>query len=304
MYKRQVLYRGKDIVDTFLRMLLEDIARLNRVFNEPVNMTTNDERNFQNATHCHLCKKQLTDEKFRNHCHLTGRYLGAAHNACNINYKVPTHVPVFFHNLSGYDCHHLMQGFGKYKQEELTCIATTSERYISVSLGPLRFLDSLRFMNASLEKLVSNLSKDKFKILQQFYKVNLDLLLRKGVYPYEYVTDESKFNETQLPTQKYFYNGLTDSPVDEEDYVHAQAVWSAFDMKTFGEYHDLYLKTDVLLLADVFENFRNMSMLSMQSVSYTHLDVYKRQIHYHPSHLSAKRSSKQSVERWFLRARD
>ena len=151
--------------------------------------------------------RTLSDEKVRNHCHITGQYLGAAHNACNINFKVPTHVPVFFQNLSGYDSHHLIQGFGKYKYEELKCIATSSERYISVSLGPLRFLDSLHFMNESLEKLVSNLSTDKFKILRQFHTNNVDHLLRKGVYPYEYVTDETKFDDMQLPDRKYFTMG-------------------------------------------------------------------------------------------------
>ena len=108
-----VLYRGKDVVDTFLRALTEDVARLDRNFNEPIRMTVEEERCFEDSTHCHLCKKQITDDKIRNHCHITGKYLGAAHNACKINFKIPNHVPVFFHNLSGYDCHHLMQGFGK-----------------------------------------------------------------------------------------------------------------------------------------------------------------------------------------------
>jgi hypothetical protein len=115
-------------------------------------------------------------------------------------------------------------------------------------------------MSESLGKLVSNLSKDKFKTLQQFYASNLDLLLRKGVCPYEYVSDETKFNEMQLPAREHFHNWLTESSVREEDYAQAQTVWSAFDMRTFDEYDDLYLKTNVLLLADVLENLRNMSL--------------------------------------------
>ena len=88
----------------------------------------------------------------------------------------------------------------------------------------------------------------------------IDLLLRKDVYPYEYMTDGRKFEDVRLPSSEHFYNRLTETPVSDEDYVHAQNVWSAFEMRTLGDYHDLYLKTDVLLLADVFENFRAMSL--------------------------------------------
>ena len=82
------------------------------------------------------------------------------------------------------------------------------------------------------------------------------LLLRKGVYPYEYMDDWSKFGENQLPPIESFYSKLNLSGISECDYDHAQRVWSEFDMKSLGEYHDLYLKTDVLLLANVFETFR------------------------------------------------
>ena len=89
---------------------------------------------------------------------------------------------------------------------------------------------------------------------------SIDLLLRKGVYPYEYVTDESKFEDTSLPAQEHFYNKLVETHVSDEDYTHAHNVWTSFGIQTLGDYHNLYLKTDVLLLADVFENFRKTSL--------------------------------------------
>ena len=82
------------------------------------------------------------------------------------------------------------------------------------------------------------------------------LLLRKGVYPYEYMDDWAKFKEKQLPPTEAFYSELNLSGISKCDYNHAQRVWREFDMKSLGEYHDLYLKTDVLLLANVFETFR------------------------------------------------
>ena len=83
-------------------------------------------------------------------------------------------------------------------------------------------------------------------------------MLRKGVYPYTYITDFSVFEDRQLPPPSAFYNNLTDEPISEADYKHAQTVWEKFNIQDLGEYHDLYVKTDVLLLADVFENFRKL----------------------------------------------
>ena len=86
------------------------------------------------------------------------------------------------------------------------------------------------------------------------------LLLRKGVYPYEYMDGWNRFVETQLPSRDKFYSKLNMSHISENDHVHAQRVWKAFDLKDMGEYHDLYLKTDVLLLANVFESFCDTCM--------------------------------------------
>ena len=85
-----------------------------------------------------------------------------------------------------------------------------------------------------------------------------DLLLRKGVYSYDWVDSIEKFSETQLPPQESFYSKLNDEGISNEDYSHAQKVWDEFQCKTFRDYHDLYNVSDVLILADVFENFRNV----------------------------------------------
>ena len=83
--------------------------------------------------------------------------------------------------------------------------------------------------------------------------VDIDLLLQKSVYPYEYIDSPDRFQETELPPIEKFYSSLTDEIISQKDYQHAQKVWKTFSCETLGDYHDLYLKTDVTLLADVFQ---------------------------------------------------
>ena len=81
------------------------------------------------------------------------------------------------------------------------------------------------------------------------------------MFPYEYLNSFNRFKETSLPDKKAFYSRLLNSYVTDQDYEHAINVWNKFNTKTFGEFHDIYLKTDVLLLADIFENFRDLCLI-------------------------------------------
>ena len=123
----------------------------------------------------------------------------------------------------------------------------------------IRFIDSFKFMASSLDNLVGNLQKGQFVNLKSKYEgEQLCLLTRKGVYPYDYVDGLEKLTETQLPSKEEFYSKLSGDGISNEDYVHAQKVWKEFKCKTMRDYHDLYLTSDVLLLADVFETFRDV----------------------------------------------
>ena len=114
-------------------------------------------------------------------------------------------------------------------------------------------------MASSLDKLTANLDEASFQCVKKFFHdEQFDLVRRKGVFPYDYVNSITKLSETKLPPQEEFYSELNYSSISDEDYEHAKKVWKYFHMKKMKDYHDLYLKTDVLLLADVFENFRNV----------------------------------------------
>ena len=179
--------------------------------------------------------------------------------------KLKFFIPVIFHNGKNYDMHHILkflQNNSLSNVRDFRCIATNSEKFISVQIGNLRILDSCQFLPGSLDSLIENLKKDgedKFVHTRRHYKDPAEraLILRKGIFPYEYMNSRDKFQDTQLPPIKCFSSKLTDSECSEEDYKHAQSVWETFRIKNMQGYHDLYLKSDVLLLADVFENFRN-----------------------------------------------
>ena len=118
--------------------------------------------------------------------------------------------------------------------------------------------DSFQFMSSSLEKLAGNLSEEGFIYTKEYFAEEryFQLMKEKGVYPYNYMDSFCKFNDTQLPGREDFYSLLTNENISEDDYSHAQKVWNTSQIKNLGEYHDLYQKSNILLLADVFENFR------------------------------------------------
>ena len=152
-----------------------------------------------------------------------------------------------------------MQAISKV-EGRVHCIPNNTEKYISFSLGQLRFIDNVQFLLASLDRLVAANPPEAFRRTAQHEpdRKRLELLLRKGVYPYEYMDNWDCFAETKLPPKEAFYSKLSDAHISDEDYAHAQKVWEAFGCETLGEY--LYCRTDVLLLADVFEMFRKTSL--------------------------------------------
>ncbi|XP_036146615.1 uncharacterized protein LOC118646876 [Monomorium pharaonis] len=280
---RYRFHRGKNCVAWFAEQLRNIAHNVKDILsaNVPMDFTRDEWENFYSATHCHVCEKPFApnDTRARDHCHLTGRYRGPAHSDCNLNYKDSHCIPIVFHNLSGYDAHFIIKEIVTAYEGKIDLLPITKEKYISFTKHvkntednerkicvKLRFIDSFKFLNTSLDKLTSFLSNDKLSILQREFSnlsaENFDLLTRKGVFPYEYVDCVDKLQDIWLPPRELFYSSLTGDTVSESDYAHAVNVWQQFSIQTLGEYSDLYLKTDVLLLADIFENFRDSCVAS------------------------------------------
>ena len=269
-----------DAMDVFIKWLEEDVKAIANIEEKEIIFTEEDRKQFNKASDCWICGEYLGNDRVRDHCHYTGRYRGPAHNNCNLKYRKPKSISVFFHNLSGYDSHLFIKKLGSPdKKENIDCIPNNEEKYISFSKtiktgqytnkkGEVKdktfkivFKDSLKFMSSSLGALVNNLPKDAFKnLLKYFTPKQAEILKQKGFYPYEYMNTEEKFNDTKIPPREAFYSKLSGRGIKEKDYKHAWNVWNSFKMKTFKEYHELYNITDVLLLADVFENFRDICL--------------------------------------------
>ena len=193
------------MIERFIQKMFEEVRPCQSVmreyFNKPLKMTAENERDFQNSTSCHICgrKYKAEDENkngpVRDHCHITGKYRGSAHNYCHLKLRIELEsikIPVIFHNLKGYDSPFIMQKIGRMMEEEIVydvvrvkkalekndstdnltevkrkidinIIANNFEKYMSFRLGKhLNFIDSFQFMSQSLDKLSSNLPEDQF----------------------------------------------------------------------------------------------------------------------------------------------
>ncbi len=288
---RTISEEDEDMGKLFVETLSEDLKPIYEILKtpKPMIMSNSDKTAYEKSEKCYACGIQFESErinektkkkekivKCRDHCHVTGKYRGAACDKCNLRMRVPKFVPVLFHNLEGYDSHLFVKSLG-LEEGDIKCIPKTDEKYISFSKNipmetflsddgkekticlEIRFLDSLKFTLKSLDALVKTLGKDDFRTLTSQMSVDpksLELLKRKGVFPYEYMTDFSRLGATRLPPKEAFYSQLSDSHITDSDYSHAQNVWETFGCKSMKDYHDLYLKTDVLLLADVMTEFR------------------------------------------------
>ena len=118
-------------------------------------------------------------------------------------------------------------------------------------------------MSSSLDSLVNNLARgdgSDFFGFEEYNEHQHSLLIRKGIYPYEYMDSWDRFEDTSFPPASSFYSKLNMSGVSNQDYKQACNVWRDFGIKNMGEYHDLYLRTDVILLANVFKSFRKVCL--------------------------------------------
>ena len=249
----------------------------------------------EKQTTCKNCNRTFDDIKIKkvvHHNHITGEYIETICSKCNLKFQYKKFLPCYIHNLKNYDGHFIIKALTKYGYQSdemniVNAIPNNEERYISFSkkikvdtyqnrktkketqlMFEIRFLDTFAFMASSLSNLVDNLKgqetdipklRKSFKNTSEYFKDDeqFKLMIRKGIYPYDFVDDYKKlYIWDELPSKKSFYSKLNDTNITDEEYENAKKVWDTFNCKKFIDYHNIYLTSDVLLLADIWENFK------------------------------------------------
>ena len=238
-----------DDIYKFVEQILKEYDYCNEVmrkyFNKNLVMSFDEEEIFQLSNKCWICDKLFDagDEKVRDHCHITGKFRGATHFSCHANFKLSKKLPVIFHNLRGYDSHLIIKEISNF-DVKVKVIPNGLEKCMAFTVNKnLIFIDSMQFMNSSLDSLVKNLMDEDFKYLsEEFSGKFLEIVKEKGVYPYEYMDSFKTFSENKLPEKCTFFSSLKDQRISEKDYEKAKIIWNVFKMKTLGDYQNLFFK--------------------------------------------------------------
>ena len=248
-------------------------------------ITIKSDKLFLKAKFCWLCEVNFINinEKVRHYCKMTGKYLGTAHQTC-IDYvnKVNLHkfIPVLYHNFSKYDCHMFFNESINSKVDtiNISVIPRTNEEYMSVNYGCIKFLDSMRFQQASLEKLTESLKDEDYIHLKRHFPNHWVLLKNKLAYPYEFyktLEDYEKPIEELLVSgnEAYFSNTKKNKIPDQEEIDRTNEIMKLFNIKNGRELTELYNKADVILLADIFEKFIKVSISEFGINSLYHISL-------------------------------
>ena len=172
--KDVVLYRENNAVLNFLKCIFKEYEYCGRIvkkhFNKPLIMSALENEEFETTNICWICGKLIENDndKVRDHCHITIKYRNAVHNFCNVNLKITTKVFVILHNLKGCNSHLIFEELNK-SNCKISVIPNGLEKYMSFTLNNnvIVFIDSMLFLNSSLDKLVKNLSDEDFKYLSE-----------------------------------------------------------------------------------------------------------------------------------------
>lgn len=267
--KYPTIYTGKNCINKFLDFIESEVQRINHIFltvNKPIQMNEADRHNFNLAQRCHFCLRSFSQmnyiQKVRDHSHLSGKYRFALCSRCNLTHaKLKQKVLVILHGLCNYDSHFIIQKLNRYPDNILKVIPRTGEKYLSFSIGDVIFKDSFQFISESLATLAKNLKnkgEECFVNLRKYVpgEERRELLTQKGVFPYNYIKSLKILKEKHLPAKKEFFNDLGQQHISQEEYEFALKVWKTFNCKTLKDYLEIYLLADLLILSDVFENFR------------------------------------------------
>lgn len=260
-----------NVAAEFLREIDELYSKvlLPRMKDRAIHMSEQDKLTHSQATHCEVCGRRFDSVilKVAHHDHKTSKYLAAICDKDNLDIRQTKKVPVIFHSSASYDTHILMGGLADVaeKSDRIMVIPRTKEKYVGFSWKSLTFLDSLSFLNSSLDTLSKGLNFSELRYLHHHFKddpiaeTKIQLLSKKGFFPYSFLDSPERLSLKTLPPRSAFFNDLTQEELSRQDYEHACQVYEVFKCRNLGDYAAVYLACDVLLLSCVFEVFRSMA---------------------------------------------
>lgn len=283
----------EDLDQDFVNSLSESYDKLmteyEKTWNREYFLTEEEEKRHQEAKYCEVCQREFNSKtpKVRHHrwCKnpeydsnnklIVSNFLFTACQHCNLNISIRYRsLPVIGHYSAKYDSCFVIRGYNNDKFSDVNILSKSGETYMAITFKPkkgksrysLRFIDSFNFLSHSLANLTQNLTNDNhpFSILKTFMTSQgynndtISRLTRKNSFPYEYVDDLTKLKLNSLPPINEFYSNITEETITQEEYLFACKLFSDSGCKTLCDYMMLYLMTDVLLLAEIFQNFRTM----------------------------------------------
>lgn len=270
-------YQGEDCAVKFLEYLRcqeTEIAAIYDRYAKKIAWTDDDRIKFRNTNECEFCHLPLrsrSDRKVADHDHLTGKFRFTLCNRCNLTFASTNNrkVPIVAHGGGFYDSKLILSALGKNKslKYRIRVYAKSKEKFLCIFLNNFMLIDSYNFLPASLQTLTNSLKMkgdEYFKPVRDFVQSEeqFQLMLRKGVFCYEYLDSVGKLSEQCLPPIQAFYDSLKSTHITSQDYDHARRVWRAFECETLEDYLRVYLIADVLILTSVFEEFRTMTYTS------------------------------------------
>lgn len=284
-------FPGIDSLDRFLDSLLDDCEYIMKNYYwkkyKMTELTPESKQHFDSAKICFICDEPLdrvidgvAEVLAYDHDHHLPpetpgtNCRGRVHSRCNLLYQEKHHIPCVFHSAASLDWHALILAISKRRNGTLSCIAKTSETYItfdwkakfSSGIGGvnLRFIDSFRFLPRSLAVIVESMTQ--FPYFEEYFRENYKnevfnaQLLSKAAIPYEYFDDISKLEETEFPPIEKFYSSLTNESISEEKWKEGKEIYGRLKCKNLFEYALYYMKTDIYFLCDSCEQFRDVGM--------------------------------------------
>ena len=290
----QFCYTGDDVVVQFMKNVLkcEDVLVNTTKFNQYMRFGKDDKETFENTTVCYICKLQTKpfnkfDPKVRDHDHLTGKFLGAAHRSCNLNKRrEKPFLSILMHNFSGYDSHLILPTLTKTllpEIEHVNVIPRSGEKFMSIQINNrITFIDSMNFLSGSLDSLFQSIKDScSYNIIKQSFLIRenektgrnrlksnaderLKYVTKKGSFPYDWAKRVEDFSQPYLVSKNDFYNIMTRSHISDEEYKTAREIWKVFEMKNMCQYMETYCTCDTLLLAEIFETFRTECLINFE----------------------------------------